>query len=1025
MKNKILKGGVCWLSFVLIFNFQSALAAGKIEAEKNNNKSGESALIADINFRSQTLGEQEDHKLNIFFSLENNLSQSEAGIRYGVQLREDETVLDEKVYADDVLFVEGNSSVQKMISYEAPRYLFGIFEVWLVAKNESGLLLATAKLENTVGLNGNTPEYLEINKDDCFLAGEIEKRSYALKQTINIKPEENLFFGCTVISHFKKQIKLTPTLNTYENSIYSSSLNKDEKLEEFTIEPGEKKRISLKLEKQKIPQLYEAKMDFFQTDSAVAIVAPVIFHYTVTGESATIQKLDIDKSSYQKGDNMNVNLIWSGSATKVFLSVDVFNQENKKCIDTLTQTLNPNAKRFKLALLTKIDCINPMVKISLKNEKGAILTQKEFNFSKDNKTLPQKLEPSSNKNIINLALVLLLIIIAGGTFWLWKKKKIIYTSVLFLIMFVLLGIGVQKTEAATWYGYRDGNYLTASLTDASTLYNPGETIHGSITVKYAGVWDNDRGDTSLFINVCGTGVGRPDDGKENKYNFTCNASDSIGDNDIKIEFTLSDQFTQTPAVENKRIDYPLPYTTITEKPTVKNISFDKKEYAIGDKQYLKWETADATSGKLFCVDLFGTNDTFRDDNVSANSAGYDLGAVSSYMKGKCAITAYYKDKPGRTGYAGANVKAPSPEAGVCGNGKREGLEECDGIDGITPKPDPDIYGGIKNSDNCQLSRCSSSCKLNHCIGLDGICGSINTKSSCSIPTASELCSSGRMSGFYQGTTSFRWTCSPDSYFQPVAQWVIATASSESCYAARSCTTSCTPAVAGSEYLQFSGNWVYTTGCLQSQPADSQRWSDSIKECCGVGVVYYCAENYFWNKSSLNCESVKPPLPDTCGLSCLASTACDYPLSCIDDKFILNPTNPEMINWMTDTGSNGNGIFGAVLSPYTQYFHPAKYRSFHGKCRNKDYPLSGDCVSPMHGEVCTTINAIYPSLLSGSYGGQVFLFKSPKDCYNTNWPGTQGYLDCYDPNGDGVGRCCLEDDTDAECQDTTSPTPTPT
>ncbi|MEI6587317.1 MAG: hypothetical protein WCO05_00010 [Candidatus Moraniibacteriota bacterium] len=515
----------------------------QVDVGNQQGEVGKMTVIADINFRDPSIIKQENNKLILYFSLENKFPKSEAGIRYGVQLIKDKTLIDEKVYTDDVLSVESNNFIQKIFSYDAPGYLFGDFELWLVSENESGLPLATFKFEKPLTLMG-TGEYLEINNKSCSLKieGDKDNKIYSLMQGVSLKPEETLRLNCEVISHFKEAVTISPSYSTFERTLFGNLVDRDRKGAELTFQSGEKKTVNLAIEKPKNPQAYEVKVDLVQnsrpvsgqlinakvkkTDSAqnnISVSSPVIFHYVIAGESATIRKLDLDKISYQKGDIINATLRWSGSAdnfgdsrtgnTKdntVLLSLDISDDANQKCADSLEETLEPNSPEAKLALTAKINCTDPKVKVTLKNGQGVVLAQKEFNYLKNKEISPKQpgaTAPTAKHKSSNSVIIIILILVLVVTLILFFLKKRNKTGkLLFLLLLgVLFSCRLQNVRAITidkpYNSWGDFCY-SVNLNKGSGPYDTGEamsvTYSGSAT--NTGCFDHD-GNTTLLAST--------------------------------------------------------------------------------------------------------------------------------------------------------------------------------------------------------------------------------------------------------------------------------------------------------------------------------------------------------------------------------------------------------------------------------------------------------------------------------------------------------------------------------------------
>ena len=619
-------------------------------------------VIADINFRNPILLKQEENKVDLYFRLENNYSKSEAGIRYGVQLLKDKTLVDEKVYTEDVISVEGSSSIQKIFTYEAPTYLAGDFELWLVAKNESGLPLANFKLEKPLTLKGNQ-EYLEINQKSCVLKinGEVTNKKYNLTQGVSLKAEETLKLSCEAISHFKEFAIVAPIFNTYERTLFGNLVDGDRRGTEISFQMGEKKTIEFIIEKPTIPQAYEARLDLMRTSGNIISAAnPIIFHYVIAGEGATIQKLDLDKISYQQGEKIKATLFWSGSADnfngsragrtndgKINLSIDISNQVGQKCAETLEKTLEPNSEKTILSLTAKAVCVNPKVKVALKNEQGKILTEKEFNYLKDEEVIPKKLQKNKAVTVILLFLGLLIL---TGLFLLRRNKNKLKNVSLFIILF-MFAFGFQQ-EFAESSGCNSYEVQTCS----PELYCIGQTAPWECNNRYEAEYKHccylpNEGPFGARYDI--SCAGTKTDGVCCVPNFTsadCGSLCGSARNSCGEMITCS--CAGPDICVNNYCTTPATVPTYTPDPAC-DISFGSGSYRVNDWGPLNWSSTNATSANLYCS-VGGS--VIANNSVPASYANYGV-QLTQPGNASCVLTVTNGTRS-RTCHTSATVVPP-------------------------------------------------------------------------------------------------------------------------------------------------------------------------------------------------------------------------------------------------------------------------------------------------------------------------------------------------------------------------------
>ncbi|MEI7426227.1 MAG: hypothetical protein WCK16_04900, partial [Candidatus Moraniibacteriota bacterium] len=835
--------------------------------------------------------------------MENKFPKSEAGIRYGVQLIKDKTLIDEKVYTDDVLSVESNNFIQKIFSYDAPSYLSGDFELWLVSENESGLPLATFKFEKPLTLSG-TGEYLEINNKSCSLKieGDKDNKIYSLMQGVSLKPEETLRLNCEVISHFKEAVTISPSYSTFERTIFGNLADKDRKVMEIVLQVGEKKTIDWKIEKPKVPQAYEVKLDLLKANLAVA--SPVIFHYVIAGESATIQKLDLDKISYQKGDIINATLRWFGSTddlagsrtgnTKdnaVLLGLDIFNDANQKCADSLEKTLEPNSPEAKLALTAKINCTDPKVKVTLKNRQGVILAQKEFNFLKNKEISPKQPEETaptakhkSSNSVIIIILILVLVVILI-LFFLKKRNKTGNLLLFLLLLGVLFSCRLQNVRAITiskpnngWghFSYSvnlnkgSGHYDTgeamsvtysgtASISTCHDGYSGGNTTLLAAT-NTSGTWGDFasswRGNGSFVNGDCSVsssgseGLGKaPSNDGSISFRACISAEGSGGSRNDCSNSSSGGNFDSASG----SISYTIASTTLS-KPTCE-IKFDNSTYNTGDSGKITWSSKYATQTWLICT-LAGKNLI----NTSVTATGSGSMELASPGSVSCVFTVHNALPGSSSESASCSASATVTDAckATCGTKGSFCLDPA-GISyarDITNDKDEKCCGG-KHCYICNegYRQEGSLCVLNTCQGT--------------LPTNSEAYDSEESANLTNDNTSWSYASSDtDTKCEYGCKSGFERQGSSCVMVYVGCLPGC----------ENSGSDV--RACLDPVAVSSENHykdvttSDSAT-CCGTQRCYACADGYTFNIITRKC--VKNP-PD-----CLAKCATSGPdvRACLD------------------------------------------------------------------------------------------------------------------------------------------------
>lgn len=464
-------------------------------------------LVAAVNIYDAKIVSQENNKITLAFVLSNG-EQVQSGIKYAVSLMKGEkdgaqTLIDEKIY-DEAVSLSENIATTREIIYEAPEYLSGTYDIWIISQNGKGLALGSSNI-GKITLTGSN-EYIEIQPSSCQLQvqGEI------------------LLANCTIINNFKTEQTIIPVFATYYPDKFGEKIKTD-KLEAITLNPNESRPISLIIPKAEKPRAYDAVMSFVKDDKVVSNQAT--FHYALDGISAIIQNLRLDKDYYAEGDTAAISLFSVSSTNdgKVNLEL-VINSGKTVCSDTIKQELDSNKQ---VDLETKIikDCSNPEALAVLKDKDGNVLDQTNFKFSSFSvlQVAPEEgaaVKAVKDKKYIIAILVVIFFVLVAILAIIIKKRK--NSALINLFVFAIIGAGVifggakqAKGDSFTVTPYLPPCTVTiavpttiqASLNKSS--YAPGENINvtGSVYMNMSTESSGyPKGSISLTGNVNGHGV---------------------------------------------------------------------------------------------------------------------------------------------------------------------------------------------------------------------------------------------------------------------------------------------------------------------------------------------------------------------------------------------------------------------------------------------------------------------------------------------------------------------------------------
>lgn len=451
-----------------------------------DSKNNQGVVVSQVGFNNARIINQENNKIEIFFEMENP-GKPEGNLLYGLQLekkidQENYNLVDEKYFPERISLGTGET-ISRKIDYVAPDFYSGEYRLWLIGKNNSGSPRGITFL-GEIKLEGGNSQYIDVS--NCYLQIENEEKKYTLWEGVSYKVDEAVNLTCDFTSYFDTPVTANLAYQLFRRSISSGEkvdLASDSKETLYFREKGEKTTASFSLPTIKKPQAYDLVLQL--KDQANKIISSQIkVHLVLSGETVTINSLKLDKENYQKGEQAQVNLEWTGPADnfpdsrqitqnsnlKVFLEVDLSNWEGRQCAQHFQYPFSVDRDYDSeiFNILIERDCEAVQGIFLLKNEKGEILDQWKLNFnpkpkmenvSSDGGWLKEK------KLLILFGTLLLLVILILIFVIVWRKRKSSSINKLMSVLLIFVGmiIFTNQTKAATsatlqivaraYYGY--------------------------------------------------------------------------------------------------------------------------------------------------------------------------------------------------------------------------------------------------------------------------------------------------------------------------------------------------------------------------------------------------------------------------------------------------------------------------------------------------------------------------------------------------------------------------------------------
>ncbi len=460
------------------------LLSGVVVSAETAPQKANVVVLAKINAQNPKIISQDGGRLNLSFVVSNR-EGAQSGVRYGVRLEKMEgkkaVVVDEYVY-DEVLSVGANTNFVKTVEYNAPANLEGKYNIYIVLKNYSGLSLGVAKF-GEVSLS--TPkEFVQIIPESCVVFSR-NISSGKIGESIAVEKVNDLSLNCKVKNNSKEKIEIKPSFETFYNSIYGEKVDHfGGKEEKINLEPQEEKAISFLLPKANTPQNYVVKVSF---EKGKISSNYVLVNYSLSGVSATIRNVSLDKNSYKAKETARLALFWSSSLKKeqatsvVSLNASILNDKQVECA-TLQNRQLAAVGFVEIPVSLNKDCENPKVAVELKDLDGNVLDKKALVFEGAEKM--SKAAPIERKTLIVFGAFALLVVLASLVAFVRiksKKDEAEKTSsnvgptlmaILFFVGVSLIPSGFAKADT---YASGDGLILNANVPSSVTQNSQSST----------------------------------------------------------------------------------------------------------------------------------------------------------------------------------------------------------------------------------------------------------------------------------------------------------------------------------------------------------------------------------------------------------------------------------------------------------------------------------------------------------------------------------------------------------------------
>jgi hypothetical protein len=422
-----------YISFLFLFSFVLVTPAFAVEtppvvktttATTAVNGASTVVVLATVNIQKANIVSQNGNDFNISFVLTNETGV-QSGVNYGVSLvgigPKNQFVFDEKIYGESLTLGE-KSNITKEIIYEAPKILSGTYNLYLTVKNASGFTFGRVPIKGIILKSSESGLLISPQSCSTQIVNGKNGTRYDLLQRVDITKDETLRLTCDAVNGTDKDLSVTPSFETFIGSTYGKVATQiGGSTEAITFKSKEQKTFSVNLPTVSFPQNYTVKVKLVGSDIVSNTVSP---SYFLSGPNATIRNLSLDKDYYKKGDNATLSLLYNSiennSQSKLFVKATILNSKGKECISPINQPLIQNTQSpvVEIPALIENDCLNPNVSVTILDDKGTVLDQKDFNVTSIS------LSTSAKKaNTIALIFLIIILVVAGIILYFRNLKK--------------------------------------------------------------------------------------------------------------------------------------------------------------------------------------------------------------------------------------------------------------------------------------------------------------------------------------------------------------------------------------------------------------------------------------------------------------------------------------------------------------------------------------------------------------------------------------------------------------------------
>lgn len=336
---------------------------------------------------------------------------------------------------------------------------------------------------------------------EAYLAIGEQKYNLQVGPTLSLTKKGTLYIK--VENPFATAQVLTPDIKIYDRTV-SGKLLESIKLASTTVTAKSSKVFSWEISYLTKPGVYEVSVDFLNKEN-VKTVPTILARYIVSGAVATIQQVSIDKNILAKKENFAVKITYSGQPMDIDLALasssvsqvreNILNltvtvsNEDAKVISTYVNKVDFNkGTTVNIPLVASAPAQKIFLDIKVTDNSGNIIAS-YLNEVTGNAVVKETAPDNNILYLVGFLFAIILIIV--GIFY--RKNKGLKAVVIFLAIFFsysLLAMNSASANSVHWESSWSWNnlYNTQFSLSAPNTLSPGQTfdVGGSITTVTCG-----------------------------------------------------------------------------------------------------------------------------------------------------------------------------------------------------------------------------------------------------------------------------------------------------------------------------------------------------------------------------------------------------------------------------------------------------------------------------------------------------------------------------------------------------------